>query len=101
MSVFGLQFLFIPKTFWEMNFEDAPTKEVTFMGRMMGILILGNCYLLSQGDVELGYTVAAVQSLLIAYFGPYVATKTFKTKPAHKLPEILMPVTVALAAAAY
>lgn len=101
MSVFGLQFLFIPKTFWEMNFEDAPNKEATFLGRMMGILILGNCYMMHKGETELSYVVAAAQSVLMAYFGPYTATQTFKTKPVHKLPEILMPLTVALAAAAY
>ena len=101
MAVFGVQFLAIPETFWSMNFSDPYNKEVGFLGRMLGIMILANCYLMTEVDAELAYKVGATLSIVIAYFGPYTATKLFKTKPAHKMPEILMPVMVALAAAAY
>ena len=101
MAGFGLQFLAIPKMFWEMNFADAFNKEAGFLGRMLGLMILTSSYLMTQVDTELAYKIAAVQSVVIAYMGPYTATQTFKTKPAHKLPEILMPAIIALAAAAY
>lgn len=101
MAAFGVQFLAIPKMFWDMNFADGFNKEVGFLGRMLGVLILSSSYMITQVDTELAYKIAAVQAVVIAYLGPYTATQTFKTKPAHKLPEILMPVTIALAAAAY
>lgn len=100
MAMFGIQFLTIPKTFWEMNFADPFTKELGFLMPMMGTLILSSVYMM-QGCYNKSYPVAAIMTFAIYFLGPYTAKKTFKTKPAHALPEVLMPTLAALAVAAY
>ena len=101
MGLFGIQFLATPKMFWEMNFADAFTKELGFLMPMMGIAFLGQTYMMINGCTDMAYPIAAATTFLLAYFGPYTAKKTFKTKPAHILPEVLLPTLCAAAIASY
>ncbi len=100
MAAFGVQFLTIPKTFWEMNFADPYTKELGFIMPMMGMTILQAVYMM-RGCVDKAYPVAAFVTFATYFLGPYTAKKTFKTKQAHMLPEILMPVLCGMAVASY
>lgn len=100
MVMFGIQFLAIPKRFWELNFADPFTKELGFIMPLMGISILSSVYMM-QGCYDKSYPVAAIMTFATYFLGPYTAKKTFKTNPAHALPEVLMPVLAGLAVAAY
>ena len=100
MATFGIQFLTIPKMFWEMNFSNPYTNELAFLMPMVGVAILQAVYMMN-GCVDKAYPVAAISSFAFFFLGPYTAKKTFKTKPAHALPEVLMPLLCGLAVASY
>lgn len=83
------------------NFNDPNTKEINFVSRIAGIsILLGSaaCYL---GDAEALYPWVMASCALISFFGPFTAEKTFSTKPAHKLPCILLPGLLIMGALAY
>jgi hypothetical protein len=104
-ALFGLQMFAVPKMFWEMNFKapafESPNNSLEFLMRMCGLSILTLCGLAQKVDTEWGYKVLAASVALVTYFGPYTAEKNFETLPAHKLPVILMPTLLVLAALAY
>lgn len=87
-----------------MNFGDSykDSKESDFLARLLGIAILASSAAnWAASSTDAAYWNCLISTAVVAYFGPYKATQTFECTAMHKMPEILMPALLAMAAAAY
>ena len=97
---FAAQMIFIPKMFFDMNFDETYSKMVEFLMRFMGYYLALFNHVNSSLDTDQQFLNGMLATAGATVLGPISAELMFKTKPAHKLPCILLPATLAVGALA-
>ncbi len=97
---FAAQMFLIPKMFFEMNFDEQYTKMSEFLMRFMGFYLALFNYVNSSVDADKQFMNGMIATVGATVLGPISAELMFKTKPAHKIPCVLLPATVAIGALA-
>ena len=97
---FAAQMIFIPKLFFDMNFDETYTKMNEFLMRFMGFYLAFFNHVNSSLDTEKQFINGMIATAVATVLGPVSAELMFKTKPAHKLPCVLLPGTLAVGALA-
>ena len=92
--------LFVPKMFFDMNFDESYDKFKEFLMRFVGFYLALFSQVNSGIDTDAQFMNGMIATAGATILGPISAELMFKTKPAHKIPCVLLPATLAVGALA-